>query len=70
MTTEEEGNSTEFPWHRCRAGESFFIPTLNPFPVISEGLRLGNIRYGFSKPPKAKFVIFRGQLGVMFTAPR
>ena len=58
-----------FPWHRCKPGESFFVPALDPYPVIEAGLMLGSKYCRLSQPPRAKFCIYQGVLGVMFTMP-
>lgn len=61
--------SERFPWHRCKPGESFFVPALNPRRVMETGLVLGNQYCTLSSPPRAKFCIYQGMLGVMFTMP-
>ena len=61
--------SDRFPWHRCKPGESFFVPALDPYPVIEEGLMLGMQYCTLRAPPRARFCIYQGVLGVMFTMP-
>ncbi len=46
------------------------MPTLNPHRVMETGLVLGNQYCTLSSPPRAKFCIYQGMLGVMFTMPR
>jgi hypothetical protein len=65
-----KNSSERFPWHRCMPGESFFVPTLNPLPVIQEGLRVGHEYYSINRGLRALFVIHDGLLGVLFTLPR
>ena len=61
--------SEKFPWHRCMPGESFFVPTLHPSAVIEAGLLVGLQYCQLRQPPRAKFCIYDGILGVMFTMP-
>jgi len=59
-----------FPWHRQRPGESFFVPTLQPYEVMREGLYIGHLHHGHSARLKARFGVVQGQLGVLFSALR
>lgn len=59
--------SEKYPWHRCKTGEGFFVPALDPWPVIREGLKAANDFYGPRNNCKARFGICKGFLGVYFT---
>lgn len=58
---------TDWNWHRRKAGESFFVPTLRPHEMMIEGLRYAHKFFGYPAPVKARVGIHAGLLGVMFT---
>lgn len=59
----------EYPWHRCAAGESFFIPTLHPAHVACEGMRLSR-QYVKKGGASYRIGVYNGMLGVLFTVKR
>lgn len=58
---------TEYPWHRCVPGTSFFVPTLDVQRVAFEGLRQGYQILGTKARITARPGKYRGMLGVLFT---
>lgn len=62
----------EFPWLRCRPGDSFFVPSLDPYRTVQQGMRQAANIYGvkMTVKPRYKVGIYKGLLGVLFTAPR
>lgn len=62
--------SERFPWHRCKAGESFFVPSLDPHRTMVEGLGEGYRVLGRKTFLRAKAGAYKGKLGVVFTLPR
>lgn len=67
-------SQTEYPWHRCVPGTSFFIPSLDPQRTKVEGLGEGFRILGHRAKIDARPGMYRGVLGVMFSvrsaAPR
>ena len=57
----------EYPWHRCKPGYSFFIPTLDPWTVGVQGVQYGRKALGKNTPISFKVGVYDGMLGVMFT---
>lgn len=57
----------QFPWLRCRPGDSFFVLSLDPRRTAHDGLRAGNKQLGRRASIKARPGVYRGFLGVLFT---
>lgn len=57
----------EYPWHRCVAGASFFVPSLDPYRIQREGLKAGFQQLGTRAAITARPGMYRGVLGVLFT---
>jgi hypothetical protein len=62
--------SEKYPWHRTRAGESFFVPALDLQATMVEGLRVAKAFYGVVPKASAQPAVFNGMLGVMFKLKR
>jgi len=58
--------STDYPWHRCKPGESFFIPTLNPQLVRVRGMEVGTQLLG-QEGLRSRIGVHDGMLGVLFS---
>lgn len=59
----------EFPWYRCRPGDSFFVLSLDPRRTAHVGLRVGTATFGRRVVLHARPGVYRGFLGVLFTLP-
>ena len=59
-----------FPWYRCKPGESFFVPTLEPQKIALLGIQEGRRQLGRLTPLRYKMGVYNKLLGVMFTVPR
>jgi len=57
----------EYPWLRCKPGESFFVPALDPWVVALDGMRVGKLQLGKYTPISYKVGVHSAMLGVMFT---
>ena len=64
MTTQPY--SEKYPWHRTRAGESFFVPALDVNVTIREGMHAASLFYGSLAGIRVRPAIYNGLLGVMF----
>ena len=53
-------------WHKRPVG-SFFVPTLQPYVLMAEGLRTARETPGRRINVKARACIYKGMLGVIFT---
>lgn len=55
------------PWHRCKPGESFFVPTLKPWYLAEQGVIQGKKILGAKTPIRYRVGVYKKQLGVLFT---
>lgn len=64
--------SEEFHWLRYKAGESFFVPSLDPYRTALAGVRAAARQRGLRPGGTARYKvgIYKGLLGVLFTVPR
>lgn len=62
-------SADDYPWHRLRPGESFFVASLAPYRTAQEGLRVGLSLYGRKANLKYRAGVYKGVLGVLFTLP-
>lgn len=58
-----------YPWHRLKAGESFFVPALDIRTIEREGRQMAVHMLGTSNV-RATPCIYKGLLGVMFRRVR
>lgn len=56
-----------FPWHRCVPGESFFVPSLDPYRTMLTGLNQAGIQLGLRARVRCRPGVYKGHLGVLFT---
>lgn len=60
----------KYPWHRTRAGESFFVPALDLQATMTEGMRAAKFCFGRVPRFQARPAVYKGMLGVMFKLVR
>ena len=60
-------NRLNLPWHRCKPGESFFVPSLQPWLLATAGIKQGKKVLGSTAPIRARVGAHNGMLGVLFT---
>lgn len=58
---------TEYPWYRCKAGESFFVPALDTARTVVDGMHAGRRQLGNKAPIRYRVGAHKGMLGVLFT---
>ena len=56
----------KYPWHRTRAGESFFVPALDLMQTRQEGLAQALAVFGSRVRVSSQQGVYKGMLGVMF----
>ena len=64
--TPTTSKSDQFPWHTCRPGESFFVPSLDPERTRQIGMSIATDVLG-GRACVARLGIHNGMLGVMFS---
>jgi len=69
QTTLSPEYDTRFPWYRCAAGESFFVPSLDLDATVRRGLAQASIQLPRSTPREARPGVYAGMLGVLFSVP-
>ena len=58
-----------FPWLRCRPGDSFFVPSLDPYRTAMDGVSAAVSQMGPYSRYRYRVGIYKGHLGVLFTFP-
>lgn len=56
-----------FPWQRCLPGESFFVPSLDPYTTMLRGRHEAVLQLGKHARVRCRIGIHNQLLGVLFT---
>ena len=67
MSKQKKVEPESFPWQRCLPGESFFVPSLDPYRTMLRGRHEAAIQLGKYARVRCRIGIHKGCLGVLFT---